>query len=309
MSERKRVIVAGVAELEGADPALAAAARLAERTGAELHLVHAYELPVLFRFVPGVGVALPETGDPYRGILLEQLHAAAREAGAGDAACHVVKGSPGACLLQVAESAGADLLVAGAARGSRLRRLVLGTTAQRVLREASVPVLVVRGPAETPVDRLLLATDMTEFSAAAQDAGLATVDWLLGEPRSVRALYVLPWSMVPPPVPETALEHSAALRLEEFLRDRAGGPAVEPHVRAGAPAEEIVAEARDWPADLVVVGTHARSWGARMLLGSVAEAALRDAPCNVLAVPPKRVGDGEPEAPTLSEWTEAVATP
>ena len=58
-------------------------------------------------------------------------------------------------------------------------------------------------------------------------------------------------------------------------------------MRIGVPGDEIAAEAQGWDADLVVVGTHARGWAERLLLGSVAEATVREAPCNVLAVPPR----------------------
>ncbi len=53
----------------------------------------------------------------------------------------------------------------------------------------------------------------------------------------------------------------------------------------GAPAEEIVAAAREWQADLIVLGTHGRSGVGRLLMGSTAEGVLRHAPCPVLAVP------------------------
>lgn len=59
--------------------------------------------------------------------------------------------------------------------------------------------------------------------------------------------------------------------------------------REGSPAPEIVAAAREWAADLLVVGTHGRGGLGRLVLGSVAEAVLRDAPCPVLAV---RLGVG-----------------
>lgn len=69
-----------------------------------------------------------------------------------------------------------------------------------------------------------------------------------------------------------------------------------------------------WDPDLLVVGTHARGWSARLMLGSVAEAALRDAPCNVLAVPPVPtaavVGAERPaawgESPELQRWLDAA---
>jgi nucleotide-binding universal stress UspA family protein len=56
------------------------------------------------------------------------------------------------------------------------------------------------------------------------------------------------------------------------------------HLRVGAAAEEIVAQAKELGVDLVVVGTHGRGAIGRALLGSVATAVLRDAPVPVLTV-------------------------
>jgi nucleotide-binding universal stress UspA family protein len=52
----------------------------------------------------------------------------------------------------------------------------------------------------------------------------------------------------------------------------------------GDPAGEIVRYARDAAVDLVVMGTHGRTGVERLLMGSVAEQVLRDAPCSVLVV-------------------------
>jgi nucleotide-binding universal stress UspA family protein len=53
----------------------------------------------------------------------------------------------------------------------------------------------------------------------------------------------------------------------------------------GSPARAIVTYARDQRADLIVVGTHGRTGVSRVLMGSVAEAVARLAPCPVLTVP------------------------
>jgi nucleotide-binding universal stress UspA family protein len=55
-------------------------------------------------------------------------------------------------------------------------------------------------------------------------------------------------------------------------------------VPVGEPVESIVATARSWPADLVVIGSHGRDGLNRVLLGSVAEGVTRHAPCPVLVV-------------------------
>lgn len=55
-------------------------------------------------------------------------------------------------------------------------------------------------------------------------------------------------------------------------------------VRLGPAAEEIGEAAKEWNADLIVIGTHGRGGLAHLLLGSVAEKVVRTAPCPVLTV-------------------------
>jgi nucleotide-binding universal stress UspA family protein len=84
---------------------------------------------------------------------------------------------------------------------------------------------------------------------------------------------------------------------------------VEPVVRLdGAPAAAIVAESSDWRADLLVVGTRARHGLDRLLLGSTAEACIRDAPCNVLVIPPAAVPVRTPRAAVPAHAAAAVVT-
>jgi nucleotide-binding universal stress UspA family protein len=80
---------------------------------------------------------------------------------------------------------------------------------------------------------------------------------------------------------------------------------VDPHIAVrhvllqGDPAAEIVRFGRDAGIDLVVMGTHGRTGMERLLMGSVAEKVLRDAPCSVLVVKlPK--GISAPERPDVA---------
>ena len=52
----------------------------------------------------------------------------------------------------------------------------------------------------------------------------------------------------------------------------------------GDPATEIAALARNYPCDVIVMGTHGRSGLGRLLMGSVAEDVVRNAPCPVVTV-------------------------
>jgi nucleotide-binding universal stress UspA family protein len=60
------------------------------------------------------------------------------------------------------------------------------------------------------------------------------------------------------------------------------GSNVQTEVRIGTPARVIVDEAKDWNADLIVVGSHGRSFWGRLTLGSVSDAIIHHAPCSVL---------------------------
>jgi nucleotide-binding universal stress UspA family protein len=70
---------------------------------------------------------------------------------------------------------------------------------------------------------------------------------------------------------------------------RNSGVPVEARVSEGRPTAEIVRVAREMPADLIVMGTHGRTGFDRLVLGSVTEKVLRQAPCPVLTVTSKTV--------------------
>jgi nucleotide-binding universal stress UspA family protein len=78
-------------------------------------------------------------------------------------------------------------------------------------------------------------------------------------------------------------ERSGQAFLDRIAAQFPGG-AVETLLREGAPASDIITAAREWQADLIVVGTHGRGGVGRLVLGSVAESVLRDAPCPVLVI-------------------------
>jgi nucleotide-binding universal stress UspA family protein len=56
---------------------------------------------------------------------------------------------------------------------------------------------------------------------------------------------------------------------------------IETEVKLGTPARIIVDEAKDWNADLIIVGSHGRGFWGRLTLGSVSDAIIHHAPCSV----------------------------
>lgn len=55
-------------------------------------------------------------------------------------------------------------------------------------------------------------------------------------------------------------------------------------VERGAPDRVIIEAAKDWNADLIVVGSHGRGFWGRMMLGSISDSVLHHAPCSVMVV-------------------------
>jgi universal stress protein A len=60
--------------------------------------------------------------------------------------------------------------------------------------------------------------------------------------------------------------------------------AADSMVRTGSPDEDIVADAKEMPADMIVISTHGRTGFKHVLVGSVAEQVIRRAPWPVLVV-------------------------
>jgi nucleotide-binding universal stress UspA family protein len=147
--------------------------------------------------------------------------------------------------------------------------------------------------------------DFSDFSRHAVDHAVAIARWYGA---SVTALHVLPppVSLVPmgdigvyPPYVLTP-EDLERVRdaLQRFLDEECGAAAVSGEIVEGQVMREISRRAETLPADLVVLGTHGRSGFERLMLGSVAERALRTLTCPVLTVP-RRAPDAVASGPAL----------
>lgn len=86
--------------------------------------------------------------------------------------------------------------------------------------------------------------------------------------------------VVPPPDPESLLRE-AKDHLER-LEVRGADVRAERRLEEGDPVAEILRVAREIDASLIVLGTHGRTGLSRLLMGSVAEQVVRNAPCPVL---------------------------
>jgi nucleotide-binding universal stress UspA family protein len=191
--------------------------------------------------------------------------------------------------VRFAEENDVDIVFAGATGRTGLNRLLLGSTAERIVRHAHCSVLVAR---DSPAaGHVLAATDLSNPALAAVERARLEASWRNAtlDLLHVMDFSALGWTAAAVPFGGTAYdvppEQLAEMRAlaAETLRGL-GGPGAAVHVEVGSPKQNIVWLSESLPAGLVVVGTHGRTGLARLALGSVAEAVVRAAPCSVLVV-------------------------
>lgn len=263
--------VLAAADLGGASAdAIVTAAELARLAGAELHVVH----------------AVHETGREAERALASALREAAPWAAAATA---VESGPPEEVIAEQARRVGADVIVLGPHRGVPGEDRALGSTADRVVRSAPVPCLVVPAPLRLPLREVLAPVDLSESARGALAVALAWASALrqpgaAGDARTcLTALHVVNGDG------EAGARADAVRREVEGVRREVAGFAgvrVEEVVeKADDAADGILRRAAESGADLLVLGTRGQG-GAGEMLGSVSSAVVRRCSVPVLLVPP-----------------------
>jgi nucleotide-binding universal stress UspA family protein len=205
----------------------------------------------------------------------------------------LVEGTPSVEIIGAGHHGRNELVVVGRHGKRTFRDLVLGSTTEQVIRGGGSAILVVASRPVGPYGRPLAAVDCSDSSRRA-----VQLAWCLAgaDVPAVEVIHVY--------VPiddgtlrrasifgEAPIEYRLALRrqahyaTEEFLAGDGMAP-VRITVREGDALDEIRRAAAKREADLLAVGTHGRSGAAHVLLGSVAEAVIREVTCDVLVTPP-----------------------
>jgi nucleotide-binding universal stress UspA family protein len=266
--------------------ALRRAAVLAARHEAELIAVHVVDDDQPARMV--------EVERREAAALLDDAIKALNLPGSVRARNLVVTGNPFDGVLRAAASENADLVVMGSHRRRLLANVFVGTTAERVIRHGTRPVLMVNAEPDGPYLHVLTTTDLSDASVTAlrtaRRLGMTEgphVGLLYAFDPAAKGLVTL--SSGNGELTRDYVENERAhMRREVFAWIKHHGlpaPAALSLVE-GPPSAGIIAEADSGGWELVVVGTHARSGVPRLLHGSVAEHVLRHANRDVLAVPP-----------------------
>jgi len=209
----------------------------------------------------------------------------------------VAVGQPAPLILQTARDAGANLIVMSSQGRSDARKMFFGSTAERVLRDTALPVLITRGDgaagsATTALDQsgpVVVPVDLGD--GAPEHLGVAS-----GVATALAAPLVLMHVLEPVFVQEAIAlafgldevrRRTARERLAEVAAAIPATISVETLLAEGQPAEEIAKAADDRQARLIVIGLRAADApGSR--LGSVTYRVLSLSRVTVLALPPVR---------------------
>lgn len=272
---------------------------LAKKMHASVAILHVIEPPSRMSGVESV-VLTREDSEVAR-LVGERLSTMVKREGKGDvnATSAVRTGNPFHEITTAALEDAADLIVIATHGYTGIKRVVLGSTAERVMRHAPCPVLTVptcttpARAAKTPrlkIQRILVPMDFSNLSICA-------LPWATFMAAQFKAEIILIHVVKHYPVdyllgPELMsheiipLIKQAEDDLERITADLSAstGVKISTVVRKGSPHEVICEEAKTLGADLTVLTTHGYTGLKHVWLGSTAERIVRNASCPVLVV-------------------------
>ncbi len=191
-------------------------------------------------------------------------------------------------VLRRAEEWQAELIAVGTHGRTGLKRLLLGSVADQIVRAAHCHVLVARRSPEGPI---LAATDFA-------DPALPAIELAAAEAKRLGRKLVVMHAMESPREGDAAMGLLGALPALDSPETRNARRALATQIintalnRLEVPGEVVIVDddalaetlrlAESLPAALIVVGTHGRTGLSRVVLGSMSASIIERAPCSVL---------------------------
>ena len=268
------------------------AAMLAKELGAKLELVHVLQqnaLDEMRELFKKDGEALQENIRLQTKKELYQLAEFLAETLGCKAGCHQVEGLVLEGIMAQVESLNADLLIIGARGTGFIRQLLLGATAERLLRMTMRPVLTVKQPPRVAYQSVLVPIDFSPWSLSAIQ--LAQMVAPRAELNIMHA-YEVPFEGK---LRIAGEKEDAILRYREMARQKAGSCLSQTVSDAGIDEANwssivirgdagrcILEQEEKQGADLIVLGKHGLGMVEELLLGGRTRHVLAHARCDVL---------------------------
>jgi nucleotide-binding universal stress UspA family protein len=242
-------------------------------------------------FEPYAVALPPELVGAARKIAQDKLAAASERVQAAglSGTVHLGEAPASMCVAERAQAVGADLVVIGTHGHTGFKRFLLGSVAERTVKESPVSVLTVKGEGHAEAPKTIVVG--VDFSKHSDAAVALAADWArafgaqlhLVHGLELRMPFVTPYEVS---VPEALIEaaYTEGRRRLDALAASLSGIDVRTDL-ASAPAHAALdGVAERLHADLIVTGSRGLGGIRHAVLGSVAERTLRHAPCSVLTV-------------------------
>jgi nucleotide-binding universal stress UspA family protein len=234
---------------------------------------------------------------------------------------HLSYEDPADSIAEAARGVDADVIVMSTHGRSGLGRWLYGSVADRVMRRAPAPVLLVPAacecvwPSDRPL-RLLVTLDGSDLARYVLEPAAAFAEAISGEVVLLRVVeppeYTTLYGM-PPISYDVEVELGRAREYLDVAAAKLRGRGVRVQVQAdsGAPASIITAVAREQQVDVIAMATHGRGGLTRFLMGSVATEVLHRVATPMLLVRPvpARKPVAAPAAEDAADESAAPAGP
>lgn len=278
---------------------------LLKEFGADLHLVHVFTPDYPLASMAAMPLVVPELDVEKR--VRRHLRDVAKKYGVRlrPDNIYALRGRPFEEICRLARDRGIDLIVTTTRGNTGLKHVVLGSTAERVVRYSACPVLVVRtrdrkkkagrngkSPRVLGIRKILVPIDFYACSmqglayakALAKKFGAKLV--LLHAIRLQCYVTSDEYARHDFPLLMQQAEKAAREQMRDLVRKTNWqGITVESSLQIGQIGDQICTYAKDYGANIIVTSTHGTTGLKHILLGSTAEYVVRHAPCPVLVVP------------------------
>ena len=224
----------------------------------------------------------------------EEAIAATEAAFEGDAVeTAVLRGRPADAIVEYADEHDVDFISMGTHGRTGVSRYVAGSVTERVVRQASCPVLTAKAVERSELtggyEEVMIPTDGSDAASIAIDHGIEIAKRAGARVHAVNIVDVGAITLTTNTSAPTELVErfeAEGERVTEAIADRAtkAGLDVTTSVHEGLPASDLLAYANEHEVDLITMGTTGRTGLNRYLLGSTAERVIRHAEMPVLAV-------------------------
>lgn len=272
---------------KGAGQAFPHAAALADWHDAELHVVH----------------VAPEGSDAPAGVPLDEStlrdYLSDEASSASSLALEDLsllqeqrRGTAAAGILAYAEEKSVDLVVMGTHGQRGLRRLLIGSVTEEVVRKAPCPVFTVRAgqPSTLNVRNILAPVDFSDASILAvrhaRELALTYGAQITLLHAIEEAVYPSAYGVEAAPLPDSKITRRVEKSLANLAQEEIGYEHVVIETQVGHAPSVTLDYADEHDVDLISIATHGRTGLERMLLGSVTERVVRRAGCPVFVVKP-----------------------